>query len=101
MARYFVKQPNDKYCIFNTCSDYIEKYNLTKEELIDYEKERAINYAEKQVNEELNKPYMEYPEMKDSLRVYDNETLEELKCILKDIGDDNFDCIETFIGEDE
>jgi hypothetical protein len=101
MARYFVKQLNDKYCIFSTCSDYIEKYNLTKEELIDYEKERAINHVEKQVNEELNKPYMEYPEMKDSLRVYDNETLEELKCILKDIGDDNFDDVKMFVGEDE
>jgi hypothetical protein len=83
MARYFVKQPNGKYCIFSTCTDYIEKYNLTKEELMDYEKERAINYVEKQVNEELNKPYMEYTEMKDSLRVYDNEKLKEVKVFLK------------------
>jgi hypothetical protein len=101
MARYFVKQPNGKYCIFSTCSDYIEKYNLTKKELIDYEKERAINYVEKQVNEELNKPYMEYQEMKDSLRVCDNETLEEIKGILKDIGDENLEGIEMLVDEDE
>jgi len=50
MAQQIIKQPNGKYCLFNTTIDNITYYNLTKEDIVEVWTEEVRKDFEFEVN---------------------------------------------------
>ena len=48
---YIAKQPNGKYCIFSTAIDCPTHINMTKQDYLKYRLKKAIEEAEREVNE--------------------------------------------------
>jgi hypothetical protein len=98
MARFIVKQPNGKYCIFGTIVDDVLFYNLTKEELKDVVVDMMLHKIEQRIEEELLSPLMSFDEVRKSCRSHTENELSLHKEIFKEMGDKDFDTLKITDG---
>jgi len=95
MAHIIIRQPNEKYCIFDTVVDNIIYYDLDRDELVDIILEEKREDVEEWVDKAIEKPTL-------GAIVYGVDTYGDMLNKIKDVhGDEEYNEVVKLIGKNK